>query len=75
LSRDQLTNLIQGRDWDPMDRSIDIRVARLRSKIESDPERPQLIRTMRGIGYMYMPQSPERPGARAAMDSAGDTGH
>jgi len=75
LSRDQLMNLTQGRDWDPMDRSIDIRVARLRSKIESDPERPQLIRTMRGIGYMYMPQSPQRPDASAAMDSAADIGH
>jgi DNA-binding response OmpR family regulator len=58
LSRDQLLNLTQNRDWDPMDRSIDIRIGRLRGKIESDPEKPQLIRTVRGIGYMYVPGRP-----------------
>lgn len=55
LSRDQILNLTQNRDWDPFDRSIDIRVARLRRKIEPDPDRPQCIRTVRGIGYMYVP--------------------
>lgn len=53
LSRDQLANLTQHRDWDPNDRSIDIRVARLRRKIEPDPEQPQIIRTVRGVGYMF----------------------
>src|SRR5262249_37928115 len=55
LSRDQLMNLTQNRDWDPFDRSIDIRIARLRKKVEVDPDRPQAIRTMRGVGYMYVP--------------------
>lgn len=55
LSRDQLLQLTQNRDWDPTDRSLDIRIARLRSKVEADPERPQLIRTVRGIGYRYVP--------------------
>jgi DNA-binding response OmpR family regulator len=55
LSRDQLLNLTQNRDWDPDDRSVDIRVARLRRKIESDPDKPQCIRTVRGVGYMYVP--------------------
>lgn len=55
LTRDQLLNLTQNRDWDPFDRSVDIRVARLRRKIEADPERPQCIRTVRGLGYMYVP--------------------
>jgi two-component system phosphate regulon response regulator OmpR len=55
LSRDQLLNLTQNRDWDPYDRSIDIRIARLRRKIEADPENPQCIRTMRGLGYMFVP--------------------
>jgi DNA-binding response OmpR family regulator len=55
LTRDQLLNLTQNRDWDPFDRSVDIRVARLRRKIESDPEKPQCIRTLRGVGYMYVP--------------------
>jgi two-component system phosphate regulon response regulator OmpR len=58
LSRDQLLNLTQNRDWDPMDRSIDIRIARLRSKIEPEPDKPQVIRTVRGIGYMYVPKRP-----------------
>ena len=57
LSRDQLMTLTQNRDWDPFDRSIDIRIARLRKKVEIDPERPQAIRTKRGIGYMYVPST------------------
>jgi len=54
LTRDQLLNLTQNRDWDPYDRSIDIRITRLRKKIEPDPEKPQVIKTVRGIGYMFM---------------------
>jgi DNA-binding response OmpR family regulator len=56
LSRDQLLNLTQQRDWDPFDRSIDIRVARLRRKIEPDPEKPTYLKTVRGVGYMFVPQ-------------------
>jgi DNA-binding response OmpR family regulator len=55
LSRDQILSLTQNRDWDPFDRSIDIRIARLRRKIEADPEQPRIIRTLRGVGYMYVP--------------------
>ena len=55
LSRDQLLNTTRNRDWQPFDRSIDIRIARLRRKIETDPESPQLIRTIRNSGYMYVP--------------------
>jgi DNA-binding response OmpR family regulator len=55
LSRDQLLNMTQNRDWDPFDRSIDIRVARLRRKLEERPEHPQMIRTVRGVGYMFVP--------------------
>jgi len=54
LSRDQLLNLTQNRDWNPFDRSIDIRIARLRRKLEDDPEKPQIIRTLRGVGYMLV---------------------
>jgi two-component system phosphate regulon response regulator OmpR len=57
LSRDQLLNLTQNRDWDPYDRSIDIRIARLRRKIEPDPEKPVFLKTVRGMGYMFVPQS------------------
>lgn len=55
LSRDQLMDLTQHRDWDPNDRSIDIRITRLRKKIEPDPDKPSVIRTIRGVGYLYSP--------------------
>jgi two-component system phosphate regulon response regulator OmpR len=55
LNRDQLLTLTRNREWEPFDRSIDIRIARVRRKIEDDPERPQAIRTVRGTGYMYVP--------------------
>jgi two-component system phosphate regulon response regulator OmpR len=54
LSRDQLLDMAHHRDWEPFDRSIDIRIARLRRKIESNPAKPQLIRTIRGQGYMFV---------------------
>ncbi|MEM8822379.1 MAG: response regulator [Pseudomonadota bacterium] len=52
LSRDRLMDLTNGTDWSPLDRTIDNQVARLRKKIERDPTHPELIRTVRGIGYM-----------------------
>jgi two-component system phosphate regulon response regulator OmpR len=55
LSRDQLLNLTRNREWEPFDRSIDIRIARLRRKIEEDPDRPRSIKTVRGAGYMFIP--------------------
>src|SRR5207237_43862 len=58
LSRDQILNLTRNRDWEPFDRSIDIRIARLRRKVEHDPEEPRVIRTVRGAGYMFVPTAP-----------------
>jgi two-component system phosphate regulon response regulator OmpR len=55
LSRDQLLNLTMNRDWDPFDRSVDIRIARLRRKIEDDPSRPRHLKTVRGAGYLFVP--------------------
>jgi two-component system OmpR family response regulator len=55
LSRDELLNLTRNRDWEPFDRSIDIRIARLRRKLEADPDKPRLIKTVRGAGYCYVP--------------------
>ena len=55
LSRDQLMTLTRNREWDPFDRSIDIRIARLRKKVEADPDHPTSIKTMRGVGYMFVP--------------------
>ncbi|MND04658.1 Transcriptional regulatory protein OmpR [compost metagenome] len=54
LSRDQLLTLTRNREWEPFDRSIDIRIARLRRKIEADPAKPQAIKTVRGSGYMFI---------------------
>ena len=51
LSRDQLMDLTGGVEWSPLDRTIDNQVARLRKKIERDPSKPQLNKTVRGIGY------------------------
>jgi two-component system phosphate regulon response regulator OmpR len=59
LSRDMLVDLLKGYDRDPFDRSIDIRVTRLRRKIEADPAAPRYIRTVRGEGYLFNPQGGE----------------
>jgi two-component system OmpR family response regulator len=53
LSRDELMDLLKGHDWTPMDRSIDGLVARLRRKVEPESERPQLVKTVRGVGYVF----------------------
>lgn len=53
LSRDQILEGAHKRGWEPFDRSIDLRVSRLRRKIEVNPAKPQTIRTVRGIGYIF----------------------
>jgi len=53
LSRDEIMNLTNSRDADPFDRSIDIRIARLRRKIERTPDKPEIIKTIRGAGYLF----------------------
>jgi len=55
LSRDRLLTLTRNREWEPFDRSIDIRITRVRRKIEADPDNPRTIRTVRGAGYMFVP--------------------
>jgi two-component system, OmpR family, response regulator len=52
LSRDQLLDLTQGREADPLDRSIDVQVSRLRHRLGDDPKDPLLIKTVRGEGYV-----------------------
>ncbi|MFN3750609.1 MAG: response regulator [Thiobacillus sp.] len=56
LSRDWLMDQLRGFERDPFDRSIDVRVNRLRKKIEDDPAHPAYIRTQRGMGYIFVPQ-------------------
>lgn len=55
LSRDRILKLSQQRDWDPFDRSVDLRILRLRKKVEPDPEHPQYIKTVRNEGYVFVP--------------------
>ncbi|MET0052338.1 MAG: response regulator [Candidatus Thiodiazotropha sp.] len=56
LSRDHLIELIKGYERSPFDRSIDVRVTRLRRKLEINPDQPQFIRTVWGRGYIFTPQ-------------------
>ncbi|MGH8663810.1 MAG: response regulator [Burkholderiales bacterium] len=61
LSRERILNLSQQRDWDPFDRSVDLRVMRVRKKIEPDPQRPQYIRTIRNAGYVFVADGEQAP--------------
>jgi two-component system, OmpR family, phosphate regulon response regulator OmpR len=56
LDRDRILDLLTGAERSPFDRSIDVRVTRLRSKIEPDPSSPIYIRTVWGKGYMFCPE-------------------
>jgi len=56
LSRDEMMQLLRGRDWAPLERTIDGHIARLRKKIEPPGEAPRLIKSVRGVGYVYTGQ-------------------
>lgn len=53
LNRDELAEIAHNRQWTPFDRSLDIRISRLRRKIEPNPVQPQVIETVRGVGYRF----------------------
>lgn len=55
LSRDKLMNLARGREWDALERSIDVQISRLRRMIEADPSKPRYIQTVWGVGYVFVP--------------------
>jgi len=57
FSRDQLMDLARGRSMDAFERSIDLLVSRLRQKLADDPQRPSLIKTVRGAGYVFSPSA------------------
>lgn len=58
LSRDQLLEAVHGPGWAAYDRSVDVHVSRIRQKIEADPSRPALVKTVRGIGYQLCVTDP-----------------
>jgi two-component system, OmpR family, response regulator len=61
LSRDRLLELANARDAEAFDRAIDLRIMRIRRKIEPDPARPSVIRTVRGGGYLFSPTGEATP--------------
>lgn len=54
MNRDRLMDLAKGNSEESFDRSIDVHISRLRKKLGDDPRRPRRIRTVRGLGYLYM---------------------
>lgn len=54
LTREQLAQDVCHQKYDPMDRTIDVRIARLRSKLSDDPKNPKWIRSIRGVGYLFV---------------------
>jgi two-component system, OmpR family, response regulator len=59
LSRERLLDLANARDPDAFDRAIDVRITRIRRKVEPDPNHPRIIRTVRGAGYVFSPEGQE----------------
>lgn len=57
MSRDHLLDKVKGREHESLDRSLDVQVLRLRRKIEADPSAPKYIRTIWGVGYMFVPDT------------------
>lgn len=55
LTRDRLLDLARNREAGPLDRTIDVQVGRLRRKLEDDPQKPSIIKTVRGTGYIFTP--------------------
>jgi two-component system, OmpR family, response regulator len=53
LSRDEMMQMLKGQEWDPLDRMIDGHVARLRRKIEAPSEELRMIKSVRGVGYVF----------------------
>ena len=63
LNRDQIMEQAHNRGWDVFDRSIDLRVMRLRRKIERNPDKPEVLKTVRNVGYVFVPTAvPNRHG-------------
>ncbi len=53
LSRESLMNKVRGLDFDAFDRTIDVFISRLRQKLGDNPKKPDMIKTVRGVGYLF----------------------
>lgn len=60
-TREQLLNIVRGRDYDTLSRSIDVHISRLRKLIEKDPASPRYIQTVWGYGYVFVPDDSPTP--------------
>ena len=60
LSRERLLDLANARDPDAFDRAIDVRITRIRRKVEPDPNHPRIIRTIRGASYVFSPDGQDQ---------------
>lgn len=54
LSRDQILDMVADREWSPYDRSIDVLIGKIRKKLNDDPGQPTFVKTVRGLGYMFV---------------------
>ncbi len=61
LTRNHLLNAVADRDHEVFDRSVDVHISALRRKLDDDPQTPRFIKTVRGVGYMFL----DNPGGRA----------
>lgn len=55
MNRDRIMEQAHNRGWEVFDRSVDLRIMRLRRKIEKNPDRPEVLKTVRNFGYVYVP--------------------
>lgn len=56
LNRDEIMERIKGVDWEAYNRSIDVTISRLRTKLQDDPKQPRYLKTVWGTGYMFLPE-------------------
>lgn len=59
LSREEIFNSLRGIEYDGQDRSIDVRISRIRPKIGDDPMHPRMIKTVRSKGYLFVAEAAE----------------
>ena len=57
LSREEIFTALRGIEYDGLDRSIDVRISRIRPRIGDDPVQPQVIKTVRGKGYLFVAEA------------------